>query len=54
MEKLLSGRQVAEILGFRESTLNVWRSTGKGPRFVKIGSSVRYKMSDLEDFINNK
>jgi hypothetical protein len=34
-------------------TLRDWRKRGKGPRFIKVGSSVRYRLSDIEDFVNS-
>jgi hypothetical protein len=34
-------------------TLRDWRKRGKGPRFVKVGSSVRYRLTDIEEFVNS-
>jgi hypothetical protein len=34
-------------------TLQRWRQTGDGPRFLKLGNAVRYEESDLEDFLRN-
>lgn len=31
-------------------TLSNWRHRGEGPAYVKIGSSVRYPLSAVEDF----
>jgi len=31
-------------------TLEQWRWQGKGPRFLKIGGRVVYRLSDVEDF----
>jgi len=31
-------------------TLANWRSVGKGPRYVKIGGRVRYRLSDVEAY----
>ena len=31
-------------------TLRKWRLTGRGPRFRKFGSAVRYSLADLEAF----
>ena len=30
--------------------LQKWRALGEGPAYYKIGKSVRYKRSDIEDF----
>ena len=35
------------------STLALWRSKGTGPKFIRIGNSVRYQINDLESFIKN-
>ncbi len=50
--KLLSAGQAAEILGLKESTLAQFRWRGdKRLPWVKLGKSIRYKLSDIEDFI---
>ena len=51
-ERMLNEVEAAEMLGLRPGTLNVWRSTRRvNIPFVKIGRAVRYRMSDLHDFI---
>ncbi len=47
----LTERQVAELLGLSVATLRAWRHRGKGPRFLRLGRSVRYLPSDLADFV---
>ncbi len=32
------------------ATLNQWRWSGKGPFFLKIGGSIRYRLDDIERF----
>ena len=32
-------------------TLTTWRSRGRGPRYIKIGSLVFYRGADLNEFI---
>ncbi len=44
-------RQAAEKLGLKKNTLDIWRIQGKGPRFTRFGRAIRYRLSDLEDFI---
>lgn len=41
--------EAAEFLGISPATLRRWRLVGGGPRWVKIGSSVRYP--DLNAYI---
>lgn len=50
--KLLSAGQAAEILGLKESTLAQFRWRGdKRLPWVKMGKSIRYKLADIESFI---
>jgi hypothetical protein len=43
--------KAAQFLDLRVKTLRRWRWAGKGPRFVKLGSAVRYRLADLDEFI---
>jgi excisionase family DNA binding protein len=47
----LTERQVAEHLGLSVATLRAWRHRGKGPRFLRLGRSVRYLPSDVDEFV---
>ncbi len=49
---LFTRREAANYLGLKENTLAVWATKGTGPVLVKIGSSVRYRRSDLEQYIH--
>lgn len=47
--------QAAQYLGdLKPETLEAWRCRGGGPRFVKLGRSVRYRESDLDAFIESR
>ena len=51
-EPLLSPRAVAARFGVTPKTLERWRSTGEGPRFVRVSRRVvRYRRADVETFI---
>ncbi len=52
MQKLMTENEVADITGFKITTLRQWRYNGDGPRFIKIGRSVRYLYTDVEAWIN--
>ena len=43
----------AERLGLSVSTLNKWRTQGRGPSFVKLGRSVCYRTEDLDAWLND-
>ena len=51
---LLTDDQAAEIAGVKPKTLANWRCQGVGPRFVKIGSTIRYTPEDLQSFIKSR
>ena len=50
-DRLLKSREAAEYLGRSTGTLANWRCMGRGPRFVGSGSGVRYRLSDLDAYI---
>lgn len=39
--------QVADMLGVPRSTVEVWRSRGIGPKFIRAGKHVRYESVDV-------
>ena len=51
MLDLLSPIQVAAQVRVSVATLANWRSARRGPRFVKIGSSIWYRRCDVLAFI---
>jgi predicted DNA-binding transcriptional regulator AlpA len=52
INQLLSPRQAAEILCLKEATLAQFRWRGdKRLPWVKLGKSIRYKLADIEAFI---
>lgn len=54
MEDYLTDKEVAAALKLETDTLKRWRWAGKGPKFYKVGgTAVRYKVSDLEAFVQN-
>lgn len=45
-------RKEAQALGFSQRFLELAALTGDGPPFIKLGRSVRYRVGDLLDFID--
>ena len=43
-------KDVAKRLGLSVKTLQNWRTKGIGPRWIKIGRSVRYRLRDIIAF----
>lgn len=50
-DRLLKTEDAAEKLATSEQTLRKWRCAGKGPRYVTLGRSIRYRETDLEEYI---
>ncbi len=51
MERLMSTEEVAEVLGRPPRTLRQWRYLGEGPKYLKVGATVRYRASDVEKWL---
>lgn len=51
--ELIDTTQAARILGISRSTLERWRVRGTGPRYVKHGRWIRYRICDLNVFVEN-
>ena len=42
----------AEMLGLSRGTLANWRAEGRGPRYIKLGKDVLYRVSDIESWLD--
>jgi hypothetical protein len=52
MQQLLTPKDTAKLLGVQVETLSVWRCTKRYPlKFIKVGSRIRYRLADIEEFI---
>ncbi len=51
MDRLLKQKEVEELLGLAPSTIEQWRLRGRGPRWVRLGRAVRYRLSDLTEYM---
>lgn len=52
MTQLLTEKEVAILLKVSLQTLRRWRHVKSGPKFIKLGSSVRYRDCDVELFLD--
>lgn len=43
--------QASYYLGLARATLEAWRTRGGGPVFIKLGKAVRYRQTDLDEFL---
>jgi len=51
---LLSECAVARLLGVSVNTVRRWRHLGRGPKHVKIGTAVRYKLEDVLAWLESR
>jgi len=54
LEKLLTPADVAELLRVEVETLEAWRSRGHGPSFLALGSSIRYRPSEVLRWLDQR
>jgi hypothetical protein len=50
-DTLWTTEEVSAVLCISTSSLTKWRLVGRGPRFVRVGSRVRYRPADVAAFI---
>ncbi|MDQ1129003.1 AlpA family transcriptional regulator [Microbacterium sp. SORGH_AS_0888] len=50
---LRDSREVAAFLRVSESTLSRWRAERKGPPFIRIGGVTRYRIEQVERWLNS-
>lgn len=50
---LLTEAQAAQVLSLSIRTLQSWRGRGSGPQFVRAGRAVRYRRSDIEEWVES-
>jgi len=54
-KKLLTRREAAEYLGLKPQTLAAWHTNRRySLPMVKVGRSVRYRVSDLDRWLANR
>jgi predicted DNA-binding transcriptional regulator AlpA len=54
LKHIVNTEAAAHLLNVSAVTLAKWRVTGEGPRFLKFGRSVKYRISDLEEWIQDQ
>ena len=54
VEPVFDTHSAAPLLGVKPGTLEVWRCQGKGPRFVKSGSRVVYRLRDINEYLDSR
>lgn len=54
LKPLLSTEELAEYLDVPVATVYAWRYHRKGPPGFRIGRYVRYRLSDVEDWLSSR
>ena len=54
IESLLDTKAVGRVIGVSEITLRKWRMGGFGPPFIKLGSNVRYRLTDVDAWLTTR
>ena len=52
-EKFLTISEVVNIVGFKKSTIYKFINEKKFPKPIKIGKSSRWKLSDIQQWMNS-
>lgn len=48
----LTEKKASEILIIRPNTLASWRATGTGPAYYRLKGKIRYKLADIQKFLD--
>jgi excisionase family DNA binding protein len=51
---LLTQREAATLLKLSVRTIERLRVSGVGPRFLRLGRSIRYRLTDIESYISSR
>lgn len=53
--QLMNPTEAAQYLGVSVNTLEFWRTTKRvALRYIKVGGLVRYRLRDVEDFLDSR
>ena len=50
--RLLCEQEISELYGIPRATLQQMRFHGRGPLFLKLGRSVRYRVADIDAWLS--
>ena len=54
LASLLNEHEVARITGLSVASVRRWRLLRQGPKYIKIGSAVRYKQEDVAAWLDSR
>jgi len=53
METLMDKKELAELLKVSVKTIDLWLTKSIGPKPIRLGRLVRFKQSEVQDFIDS-
>jgi excisionase family DNA binding protein len=53
-DDLIDGRELALWLGVSERTPERWRTEKTGPPWIRVGGAVRYRKSDVREWLRQQ
>jgi len=54
LPELLNERDVARTVGMSLASVRRWRLRHEGPRYIKIGAAVRYRLQDVRGWLESR
>lgn len=54
VKRLLRETDIAARTDVSLALVRKWRLVGNGPKFIKLGSAVRYREEDLNEWLGNR
>ena len=54
LEELLTEHDVARITGLSVASVRRWRLFRQGPKYLKLGSAVRYRPEDISAWLESR
>lgn len=54
LEPLMTLPELAELLRVPVATVYQWRLHGKGPKGYRVGRSVKFRLSEVEDWLQQQ
>jgi excisionase family DNA binding protein len=51
-ERLITVAELATMLSVPVATIYKWRTTGRGPRAARVGKYLRFRLEDVESWLD--
>ncbi len=54
IENLLNENDVSRITGLSVASVRRWRLLRQGPKYLKLGAAVRYRLEDIRSWLDSR